>query len=150
MKVTVANEVEMETYVHNDIVPRLVPKKGKGFLLTLQGNLGAGKTTLTKILAKIFGSTKSVVSPTFILERDYELGPQAPFKTLVHIDAYRFDTPSEATILKLNERLVDETVLAVIEWPEKMGDMLPVPDMKIILEHVGGEARSITFEINEA
>lgn len=147
MKVTVGNEAEMEIYVHNDIVPRLVPNTGKGFLLTLSGDLGAGKTTLTKILAKIFGSTKSVVSPTFILERDYELGLHAPFTTLVHIDAYRFDAPSEATILKLHERLADPKVLAVVEWPEKMGDMLPIPDMKIALEHAGGEARNITVEI---
>ena len=80
-------------------------------VLFLEGDLGAGKTTFTKALAAILGITKEDVhSPTFILKKEYK-GDHPSFKKLVHVDAYRFDVPEEAAVLKLERDLEDKETL---------------------------------------
>jgi tRNA threonylcarbamoyladenosine biosynthesis protein TsaE len=89
-------------------------------VLLLDGDLGAGKTTFTKVLAEVLGIEKEDVhSPTFILKKEY-ISKHDFFKKLIHIDAYRFDTPDEARILNLDQDRKDPETLIVIEWPSKM------------------------------
>lgn len=145
MKVSLNNEREFKDYVVGTIVPKLKPKKTSGLLVFLKGELGAGKTTITKYIAEALGARGSVVSPTFILERDYKLGTEAAFTTLIHIDAYRFEEEKEAAILQLEKRLSDPQVLALVEWPEKMGNFVPTPHVVIEIGHAGGEARTIAI-----
>jgi tRNA threonylcarbamoyladenosine biosynthesis protein TsaE len=111
-------------------------------VLGLYGNLGAGKTTFTQKLVAALGGVDSVVSPTFILERDYTLSNNLGIEILAHIDAYRFDTEDESLVLKVPQRLEDKTILYVIEWPEKMGKYMP-PHTKIFFEHSGGDMRNV-------
>lgn len=89
-------------------------------VLLLDGDLGAGKTTFTKELAATLGVEKEEVnSPTFILKKEYQtMHPY--FRKLIHIDAYRFNDPQEAKVLKLDDDLVDPTTIVAIEWPSKM------------------------------
>lgn len=111
-------------------------------VLGLYGNLGAGKTTFTKMLAKSLGATDSVVSPTFILERDYILSNNLGIETLAHIDAYRFDDMAEAQVLKIESRLRDKKLLYVIEWPENLGGHMPL-HTKIFFDHTGLDTRKV-------
>lgn len=120
----------------------LTKKISSARVIGLYGNLGAGKTTFTQKLVATLGGKDLVVSPTFILERDYILSNNLDIKMLAHIDAYRFDTKDEAGVLKVPERLSDKTLLYVIEWPEKMGKYMPA-HTKIFFEHTGGDARKI-------
>ncbi len=87
--------------------------------LALHGDLGAGKTTFVRGLARGWGVAGPVVSPTF----NYFLLYQGA-RQLAHLDAYRLTRPEDADSLLLEEFLQTPWCLAV-EWPEKMGDRLP-------------------------
>lgn len=88
--------------------------------LALHGNLGAGKTTFVQGLARGFGITEPVTSPTFNL---YTLH-RGPSRLLLHLDAYRLNSGREADDLLLDEFLTSPWCLAV-EWPEKIAEWLP-------------------------
>src|SRR5689334_7666432 len=72
-------------------VSSLTPKESGATLVTLTGELGAGKTSFTQGVARALGIEESVTSPTFVLEKVYELADHG-FKRLVHIDAYRLES----------------------------------------------------------
>lgn len=102
----------------------LEKNEGGATLVTLSGELGAGKTAFVKEVAKTFGVEDSVTSPTFVLEKIYTLA-RAPFKRLVHIDAYRLEGGNELTPLAIPELMRDSDNLILLEWPEKVADGLP-------------------------
>ncbi len=102
-------------------------------LITLSGELGAGKTAFTKMLAKVFGIEEHVTSPTFVLEKIYKLPEEKLFKRLVHIDAYRLKDGSELSALGFDELMSDPETLVILEWPEMVADRLPSPAQRITL-----------------
>ncbi len=118
-----------------------VPRPKGAAVLGLYGNLGVGKTTFTQYLVSALGGTDTVVSPTFILERQYKV-EYNDIRTVAHIDAYRFVEENEAKVLQVAERLTDPSTLFAIEWPELMGTHMP-PHIKIQFTHNGGDARTI-------
>lgn len=119
-------------------------RTGKAKVLFLEGDLGAGKTTFTKAIASILGIPEEEVhSPTFILKKEYK-GDHDHFRKLVHVDAYRFDTPEEAKILKLHDDHNEEGTLLVIEWPEKLGGSLD-EDMSITLSVIDDTTREMVI-----
>lgn len=85
-----------------------------GALVLLQGPLGAGKTTFAQGVASGLGVPEAVVSPTFVLVREYELGDDV---RLVHMDFYRLTQPTEAVGLGLEDYLAGRDIV-LIEWPE--------------------------------
>ncbi|MFA6296955.1 MAG: tRNA (adenosine(37)-N6)-threonylcarbamoyltransferase complex ATPase subunit type 1 TsaE [Candidatus Paceibacterota bacterium] len=89
------------------------------------GDLGSGKTAFTKSMAKILGISDYVTSPTFVIQKKY-LIPAAdfPFKNLVHIDSYRLESGRELENLHFKETLEDSDNLILIEWPEKVDDVV--------------------------
>ena len=118
------------------------PQKQTATLIALRGDLGAGKTTFTQALARELGITATVQSPTYILMRKYQIPQnsdvanrltvgQLHYTHLVHIDAYRLNNAEEFEALKPEQFLNDPKVLVVIEWPEKVEDALPEPDITI-------------------
>ena len=108
----------------------LVPQKGRATLVTLRGELGAGKTAFTQAVARALGVAEIVTSPTFVLEKIYLLSGQQ-FKRLIHIDAYRLEKGSELAPLGFDELMHDEGNLILLEWPEKVEGALPTPTMKV-------------------
>lgn len=118
-------------------------------LIALHGDLGAGKTALTQGIAAGLGITARVTSPTFILINRYPI-PQGG--ELIHIDCYRLgetrtDPTLEAAALGLEEILADEQAIVVIEWAERVADLLPDDRLQLTLSHVAHseEARQIVF-----
>ena len=112
-------------------------------VLLLLGDLGAGKTTFTKELAALLGVEKEDVhSPTFILKKEYSTY-HSRFRKLIHIDAYRFNDPDEAKVLKLEKDIEDYRNIIVIEWPSKM--MIPLTTMTASFEIVDDETREVTL-----
>jgi tRNA threonylcarbamoyladenosine biosynthesis protein TsaE len=109
------------TSIMQKLLSDIVPAQNKATVLFFVGNLGSGKTTSTQALARALGIKGSVISPTFILEKRYTITKHPDFKTLVHIDAYRFDDPAEAAVLRLGDTLQDPYSLVIIEWPERLG-----------------------------
>lgn len=142
MEWTIEEETDLEKVVTFMCSEVLVQPTTSARVIGLYGNLGAGKTTFTKMLAKELGGIDSVVSPTFILERDYELSNNLGIETMAHIDAYRFDDAKEGEVLKIASRLHNEKLLYVIEWPENLGEHMP-PHIKIFFEHTGGDTRNV-------
>ena len=111
-----------------------------GDVICLQGDLGAGKTTFVQGLAQGWGSIDSVSSPTFILVNQY----RRPNGGLIfHLDSYRIDSLPEAEELDLDAMLADGVL--VIEWPEKLGALVPAERMWIQLEHIHEEQRQMRF-----
>jgi len=109
-----------------------------GDIIALIGDLGAGKTTLTRgLITALAGDAEEpqeVPSPTFTLVQTYQVGGLA----IYHFDLYRLESPSEIWELGWEEAL-DEGV-SLIEWPERAGDLLPSERLDVTLRF-GGEAR---------
>lgn len=109
-----------------------------GMVVTLQGELGAGKTTLVRGMLRALGFAGPVKSPTYGLVEHYS------FSSLYfyHFDFYRLADPSEWDAAGFAECFRDDSV-CVIEWPERVAERLPPPDLAIVLAH-RGPARALT------
>ena len=113
----------------------------------LGGDLGAGKTTFTKELAGLMGIEKEEVnSPTFILKKEYK-GSHPVFRKLIHIDAYRFSTPEEGKVLKLENDFQNENTIIAIEWPGKMKPMYA--DVDVFFSVIDDDTREVTVTYEE-
>lgn len=106
-----------------------------GDLLTLEGGLGAGKTTFTKGLAKGFGIKKMVNSPTFTILKQYTGDLQ-----LNHLDVYRLENSDED--IGFDELFAGDAV-SVVEWAQFIEDYLPAERLEIIIKRTSEEARTI-------
>lgn len=100
-------------------------------LVTLAGDLGAGKTTLVQAICRGLGVTGAVTSPTFALMHEYA----APHARVVHCDLYRLETAREVATLGLDDVLADPGAIVLVEWPERAGDTLPPATVAITLAH---------------
>jgi tRNA threonylcarbamoyladenosine biosynthesis protein TsaE len=109
-----------------------------GDIVLLEGELGAGKTTFVKGLAKgLKAKMDKVVSPTFVLMNVYK--GRIP---IYHFDLYRLERPEEIASLNIDEYLGAEGV-AVIEWPKRLGDQMPQNTYLIELKHKNELEREI-------
>jgi tRNA threonylcarbamoyladenosine biosynthesis protein TsaE len=113
-------------------------------VITLTGDLGAGKTALTKIIATKLGIADVVTSPTFVVMKEYEMELEQ-WSRLIHIDAYRIETNDELAPLKMAEVLADHTNLVLIEWPEQMAEAIPASHVAVTLVLNPDDTRTITI-----
>lgn len=102
---------------------------------TFVGNLGAGKTTLIKILAQKLGIQDSISSPTFSYVNQYD-------EKLFHFDCYRLKSMEEALDFGLEEYL-DSGKMCWIEWPQIIEPLIPTPYIEIRIEHTNNNTRNI-------
>ena len=124
----------------------LVPSPRGATLVTLSGELGAGKTAFTKAVARALGVEETVTSPTFVLEKVYPLSYKQVFKNLIHIDAYRLEKGSDLVSLDLDELLKGAGNLIFLEWPERVADAHLVPTKKISFVVTADGSRTISYE----
>lgn len=121
---------------------------GQATVLALSGDLGAGKTTLTQAIAHELGITENVISPTFVIMKLYEfpkkLG-ELPVTKLVHIDAYRLNAYQELERLGWAELISDPQNLILIEWPERVEEIIPESAYRISLSHKNEDEREISL-----
>ena len=111
-----------------DLAVQLARALAGDVTLALHGNLGVGKTTFVQGLARGFEISESVTSPTFNIYTVH----RGPARTLVHLDAYRLETPREVDDLLLEDFLISPWCLA-IEWPEKISDWIPAQALHLEL-----------------
>jgi tRNA threonylcarbamoyladenosine biosynthesis protein TsaE len=126
LAVTESELVEWGVRFGTMIVPPLV--------VTVSGELGAGKTTVIQAVCRGYGVDEVVTSPTFALVHEY-----AAQRSLVyHLDLYRLKGESELTNLGWDE-IIDAEALVMIEWPERAGSRIPRNHVPISLQHVPGD-----------
>ncbi|MFH1947356.1 MAG: tRNA (adenosine(37)-N6)-threonylcarbamoyltransferase complex ATPase subunit type 1 TsaE [Candidatus Magasanikbacteria bacterium] len=114
-----------------------------GDIVLLYGDLGAGKTTLTKGIASYFG-IDDVVSPTFTLLQVYKVPKVNKVKSLVHIDTYRLENEEDLIEIGVEDYLGDENTICVVEWPEKIEGLLKKHTIKkVIINHTSDGSREI-------
>lgn len=116
----------------------------KGGLILLSGDLGSGKTTFVKGIAKGLGIGKRIISPTFIIHRSYT----SPSLTLNHLDLYRLISSAKAEDLGI-EDLICQNSITIIEWPEKLEKFFKkykniVPLVRVSFEYINEKQRKIT------
>jgi len=110
-----------------------------GTVVSLVGELGAGKTTFVKGLAKGLLVTDAVVSPSYLLARDY-----VGRLSLHHIDAYRLDSVAELAEVGLDELFPPQEGVTAIEWPERIDGIIDISDILVRIEVVDLETRRVT------
>lgn len=103
-------------------------------VVSIGGDLGAGKTTLVQAIGRGYGVRAGITSPTYALVHEYE-SPRSP---VYHLDLYRLADPRELTALAWDD-IVQSHALVLIEWPERAGDRMPPDHVPITLEHVPGD-----------
>jgi tRNA threonylcarbamoyladenosine biosynthesis protein TsaE len=110
-------------------------------VVTLAGDLGAGKTTLVQAIARGYGVTDAVTSPTFALVHEY----RAPESPVFHLDLYRLEGPHQLANVGWEDILASRAIV-LIEWPDRAGTELPPAALEIILAHVPDkpELRSVS------
>jgi tRNA threonylcarbamoyladenosine biosynthesis protein TsaE len=114
-----------------------------GDLVCLEGNLGSGKTCLAQGIGRGLGVTTAVSSPTFIIANEYRL-PGRRYR-FYHIDLYRVETIAEARATGLEEYFFSDGV-CVIEWAERVRELLPPDRLWITLYHLDHSKRELRFE----
>jgi tRNA threonylcarbamoyladenosine biosynthesis protein TsaE len=100
-------------------------------VVTVSGELGAGKTTLIQAICRGYGVEEIVTSPTFAIVHEYN----APRSHVYHLDLYRLTSEAELTNIGWDE-IMDAEALVMIEWPERAGTRLPRNHLPISLQHL--------------
>ncbi|MDZ4284971.1 MAG: tRNA (adenosine(37)-N6)-threonylcarbamoyltransferase complex ATPase subunit type 1 TsaE [Patescibacteria group bacterium] len=120
----------------SDLVGRLGAERGRpgARVLALVGDLGSGKTTLTQCLAEVLGVRERIQSPTFIIMRSVPTAHEH-FRTLWHIDCYRLDNGAALSALGFGDVLQDQSGLVVIEWADRVRELLPEGTLWVTLMH---------------
>jgi tRNA threonylcarbamoyladenosine biosynthesis protein TsaE len=116
----------------------------KGQVIGLIGDLGAGKTQLTKGFALGLGIKKTITSPTFVIMKVYEVISKKPINRLVHIDAYRTSGLNDIVSIGANDYFNDPRTLTVIEWADKLTKNT-IKKIKIISINHHPQGRIIIF-----
>ncbi len=103
-------------------------------LITLTGELGAGKTTLAQSICRGYGVVEEVTSPTYALVHQYS----APKSAVFHLDLYRIESPDQLTNIGWDE-IVLARALILVEWPERADARLPEDHLPIDLDYTPGD-----------
>ena len=136
--------------IAQDFVSSLKLSGQNATVVGLYGDLGSGKTSFTQGLAKALGVDENITSPTFVIEKIYDLSTlnsHTPnFNFLIHIDAYRLERSEELLHLGWQEIISDKNNLILIEWPERVENIMP-QHIKISFKTLEGEnSREIDIE----
>lgn len=125
------------------LAKQLALKYRGGGIITLSGNLGAGKTTFAAGFAKGLGIKSKIISPTFVLVKEYLIPHQYGTK-LYHIDLYRLENHQQIKSLGLTDLLQNPNNIILIEWAEKLTGLFKKQVVKINFEYLSEFKRHIT------
>ncbi|WP_305823483.1 tRNA (adenosine(37)-N6)-threonylcarbamoyltransferase complex ATPase subunit type 1 TsaE [Massilia brevitalea] len=115
-----------------------------GLVIYLHGDLGAGKTALTRSLIQAAGHKGTVKSPTYTLSEPYRVQLDGQPVNVIHYDLYRMSSPEEFLDAGFRDDF-DGKNICIVEWPEKGEPVLPLPDVKVLL-NVSGLGRTVELQ----
>lgn len=119
-----------------------------GMAIYLHGDLGAGKTALTRALLHAAGHTGNVKSPTYTLSEPYSVQLDGATVNVIHFDLYRMSSPEEFLDAGFREEFNGNNI-CIVEWPEKADPVLPPPDLHVFLT-VAGQGRDVELQASTA
>ena len=111
-------------------------------MIALEGELGAGKTTFVQGFAKALGIKENLTSPTFVIIKVYSL-QLSVYRNLIHIDAYRLKDYKELEALEVREMIADPKNIIMIEWSDRVIQILPEKYIKVHIDHISEKNRKI-------
>lgn len=130
------NEAETEAFA-----AALAACIAPGSVISLTGDLGAGKTVFTRGFARALGIKEAVSSPTYTIIQEYKTPEGRDF---FHLDLYRISDEYSALGFGVDEYLDDPEAYALVEWPERIAGIMPENAVKVNIRHLGGDIREIS------
>ncbi|MCH2193057.1 tRNA (adenosine(37)-N6)-threonylcarbamoyltransferase complex ATPase subunit type 1 TsaE [Kordia sp.] len=121
-----------------DEIAKAILAESEHKIITFHGEMGVGKTTLIKVLAKQLGVNELTSSPTFSIVNEYH----APNDILYHFDCYRMENEEEAYDIGIEDYLYSDA-WCFIEWPERIKNLLPEEITKVTINKINKKLRSI-------
>ena len=125
-----------------EYVQGLEKKSDSATVVCLYGDLGAGKTTFVKAAARTLGVQEIVTSPTFVIEKMYDID-HGGFKKLFHIDAYRLKEGSELLAIGWNDIISHPEHIIFIEWPKYVADVHTKERHNITFTFIDDQTRTV-------
>lgn len=144
MKIVKTHSLEETQKLAKEWLNSISAKDDEATVVGLYGNLGSGKTTFTQAIARELGIKEAVTSPTFVIEKIYTTN-HIIFNRLIHIDAYRLESGAELQVLNFEQEVANENNLILIEWPEKVKEILPENHIKVYCDFVDEKTRKFSF-----
>ena len=149
LMVTTANSPEETQKIAADLAEKILsekrvyPESSRGAkVIALEGELGAGKTTFVQGFAKALGIKENLTSPTFVIIKVYSL-QLSVYRNLIHIDAYRLKDYKELEALEVREMIADPKNIIMIEWSDRVIQILPEKYIKVHIDHISEKNRKI-------
>lgn len=139
MKIILSNETDTKAFAQQLADMNLTGS------VWLSGDLGAGKTTLTRYWLQAMGHTGAVKSPTYTLVEPYQIPTKTGIKPVYHADLYRLNDPEELDYIGFFEYFDEHDSLVIIEWASRAESNLPKPDYLIELTRQADDRRVLEF-----
>ena len=139
MKIILSNETDTKAFAQQLADMNLTGS------VWLSGDLGAGKTTLTRYWLQAMGHTGAVKSPTYTLVEPYQIHTKTGIKPVYHADLYRLNDPEELDYIGFFEYFDEHDSLVIIEWASRAESNLPKPDYLIELIRQADDRRVLEF-----
>lgn len=148
------NKHDIEVVLNNEVDTKrlaeqlaVLPLSGS---VWLAGDLGAGKTTLTRYWLQALGHQGSVKSPTYTLVEPYSIvQDDGTIKSVYHADLYRLQDPEELSFIGFDEYLDEPEALVIIEWASRADEILPPPCLFIDMVQGAGETRQVELRLSK-
>ena len=137
-KIISHSEAETENFAF-ELAKTLSP----GVVLTLEGDLGAGKTVFARGFARGLGVKEAVSSPTYTIAQEYVLEGN---KRLYHLDLYRISSAEAGLAFGVDEFFNDPKAYALVEWPGQIGNVIPDDALKVFIRHLDESTREISLD----
>lgn len=137
-------------YLKEKILRSEIPLRGRSIglprVIFLLGELGSGKTTFVRGIARGLGIDTRLLSPTYIIVRRYNIPRLSQKSFLYHLDLYRISGVQDAESIGIQEMLNDSQSITIIEWPERMSGLLLQPRIECRFNTVSDNKHEITIQ----
>ncbi len=140
----ISQNLKQTEEIAKNFLEKIVANDDGATTIGLYGDLGSGKTTFTQNVAKLLGIKDFVTSPTYVIEKKYPI-KYKNFENLIHIDLYRIESSKELLHLDWEEIISNPKNLILIEWPEKIGEIMPKDTIRVSFKFVTEDEREIEY-----